>query len=133
MDYVFQVMLLLQSVELLLLYFLVLMGERCLIWYTICYASTIYRGILVQNYQDSCGWSCRIAWFGLQTYTGSAALLILIDVSGLDSRNWWWRGYLGISVPGLITFVLFWFMNLAIGLGGGEALNKFMILTPLFM
>lgn len=74
-----------------------------------------------------------IAWFGLQTYTGSAALLILIGRI--------WPGFLeigggadilGISVPGLITFVLFWFMNLAIGLGGGEALNKFTgILTPI--
>ncbi len=74
-----------------------------------------------------------IAWFGLQTYTGSAALLILIGRI--------WPGFLeigggidilGISVPGLITFLLFWVMNLAIGLGGGETLNKFTgILTPI--
>ena len=74
-----------------------------------------------------------IAWFGLQTYTGSAALLILIGKiwpgfleigSGID--------ILGISVPGLITFLIFWVMNLAIGFGGGDTLNKFTgILTPI--
>lgn len=74
-----------------------------------------------------------IAWFGLQTYTGSAALLILIGRI--------WPGFLeigggidllGISVPGLITFLLFWVMNIAIGFGGGDTINKFTgILTPI--
>lgn len=74
-----------------------------------------------------------IAWFGLQTYTGSAALLILIGRI--------WPGFLeigggidilGISVPGLITFMIFWAMNIAIGFGGGDTLNKFTgILTPI--
>lgn len=74
-----------------------------------------------------------IAWFGLQTYTGSVALLILIGRI--------WPGFLtigegidilGISVPGLITFMIFWVMNIAIGFGGGDTLNKFTgILTPI--
>lgn len=74
-----------------------------------------------------------IAWFGLQTYVGSAALLILIGRiwpafleigGGID--------ILGLSVPGLITFLVFWVMNLAIGFGGGDTINKFTgILTPI--
>jgi len=74
-----------------------------------------------------------IAWFGLQTYTGSAALLILIGKI--------WPGFLeiggglnilGISLPGLIAFLLFWAVSLAIGFGGGDILNKFTgILTPI--
>lgn len=74
-----------------------------------------------------------IAWFGLQTYTGSAALHILIGEI--------WPGYLGIgggaeilgiTIPALITFLLFTVMNLAIGFGGGDILNKFTgILTPI--
>lgn len=74
-----------------------------------------------------------IAWFGLQTYTGSAALLILIsriwpaflDIGGGTE-------ILGITIPGFITFMIFWAMNIAIGFGGGDALNKFTgILTPI--
>lgn len=74
-----------------------------------------------------------IAWFGLQTYTGSAALLILIGKI--------WPGfleigggteYLGITIPGFITFIIFWALNLAIGFGGGDTINKFTgILTPI--
>lgn len=74
-----------------------------------------------------------IAWFGLQTYTGSAALLIFIGKI--------WPGFLeigggteilGITIPGLIAFLVFWVMNLAIGFGGGDTINKFTgILTPI--
>ena len=74
-----------------------------------------------------------IAWFSLQTYTGSVALLILIGKI--------WPGFLeigsgmqilGITIPGLIAFLLFWAANIGIGFGGGEALNRFTgILTPI--
>ena len=74
-----------------------------------------------------------IAWFGLQNFTGSLALLVTISKlwpgfleigSGID--------ILGISVPGLISFTIFWFINVLIGLGGGKILNKFTaILNPL--
>lgn len=74
-----------------------------------------------------------IAWFGLQNYTGSVALLILISKI--------WPGFaqlgggmkiLGITIPGLISFTLFFLVNVLIGLGGGEVLNKFTgILTPI--
>lgn len=79
------------------------------------------------------GGIAAIAWFGVQTYTGAAALSILI------SRVW--PGFsniaggqeiLGISVPVLICFAIFWAMNMAVGLGGGGVLNKFTaILSPI--
>ncbi|MFN0603817.1 allantoin permease [Facklamia hominis] len=67
-----------------------------------------------------------IAWFALQTFTGSQALLILVaqlwpgvmDIGGGAS-------FLGLSIPSLIMFILFWLVNLFIGLSGGEFLNKF--------
>ncbi|HCM90838.1 MULTISPECIES: putative allantoin permease [Vagococcus] len=79
------------------------------------------------------GGVAAIAWLGLQNYTGSLALLILIGkiwpsflLIGGDTN------LLGISVPGLIAFTLFWGINLLIGLGGGAFLNKFTaILNPL--
>ncbi len=79
------------------------------------------------------GCVAAIAWFGLQNYAGSLALLILIGKL--------WPGFLtlgggfsffGLSMPGLITFTIFWAINLLIGIGGGGALNKFTaILNPL--
>ncbi|AEB07735.1 permease for cytosine/purines uracil thiamine allantoin [Coriobacterium glomerans PW2] len=84
-------------------------------------APGIIRGVIV-----------AIAWFGLQNYTGSLALTIIISKV--------WPGFLslgggatilGISVPGLISFTIFWLLNVAIGLGGGGILNKFTgILSP---
>ena len=74
-----------------------------------------------------------IAWFGLQTYAGSQALLILInkvipgfsEIGGGDT-------FLGITLPGFIAFIIFWVINFAIGFGGGDTLNKFTaILNPL--
>lgn len=74
-----------------------------------------------------------IAWFGLQSYTGSVALLILLGQI--------WPGFLeigqginvlGISAPGLITFLLFTIINIGIGIGGGETINRFTgLLTPI--
>lgn len=74
-----------------------------------------------------------IAWFGVQTYTGAAALTILISKL--------WPAYLeiggggevlGITVPELISFVIFWIANMAIGFGGGGILNKFTaVLSPI--
>lgn len=79
------------------------------------------------------GCVAAIAWFGVQTYTGAAALTILLGKV--------WPTYLeigggadilGISVPELISFVIFWIANMAIGLGGGGILNKFTaVLSPI--
>lgn len=79
------------------------------------------------------GGIAAIMWYGLQTYAGSQALLILIGKI--------WPSFLhlgegisliGLSFPGLIAFTIFWIANLAIGLGGGSILTKFTaILNPL--
>lgn len=79
------------------------------------------------------GCVAAIAWFGLQTYTGSLALLIMIGKI--------WPGFLqlggstkilGIGIPGLIAFTIFWLLNVLVGIGGGGILNKFTaILSPL--
>ena len=79
------------------------------------------------------GCVAAIAWFGLQTYTGSLALTIILgklfpgflEIGGGAQ-------ILGIGVPALISFTVFWILNLAIGLGGGGILNKFTaVLSPL--
>lgn len=79
------------------------------------------------------GCVAAIAWFGLQTYTGSLALLIMLGKI--------WPGFLhiggstkilGIGIPGLISFTIFWALNVLVGIGGGSILNKFTaILSPL--
>lgn len=79
------------------------------------------------------GCVAAIAWFGLQTYTGSLALMILIGKlfpgfleigQGIS--------FFGIGVPGLISFAIFWVVNVLIGFGGGSILNKFTaVLSPL--
>lgn len=79
------------------------------------------------------GCVAAIAWFGLQNYTGSLALQILISkifpgfsTLGGDAS------FLGLSIPGWISFSIFCLMNVAIGLGGGGILNKFtLFLNPL--
>lgn len=79
------------------------------------------------------GGVAAIAWFGLQNFTGSLALLVIIG-------NIWPAfltigqgiSILGISVPGLISFTIFWAVNVAMGFGGGKILNKFTaVLNPL--
>lgn len=79
------------------------------------------------------GCVAAIAWFGLQNYTGSLALLILIGKLWPDFLTLGGSfHFFGLSLPGLIAFTLFWAVNVLIGLGGGGALNKFTaILNPL--
>ncbi|EPH8394162.1 cytosine permease, partial [Escherichia coli] len=69
------------------------------------------------------GGIAAIMWFGLQCYAGSLACLILIGKI--------WPGFLtlggdftllGLSLPGLMTFLLFWLVNVGIGFGGGKVL-----------
>ncbi|WP_409272147.1 allantoin permease [Neobacillus sp. SCS-31] len=74
-----------------------------------------------------------IMWFGFQTFAGSQALSILIGKL--------WRTYLtlggdwnllGLSLPGLISFLLFWLFNVALIFGGMGLVGKFAnILSPL--
>lgn len=82
----------------------------------------LFRGIIA-----------AIMWFGLQTFTGSLSIVILI---GKIFPGFLTLGgnfsFFGISLPGLIAFTIFWIINLLIGLGGGSTLNKFTaILNPL--
>ncbi len=77
------------------------------------------------------GGIAAIMWFGLQCYAGSLACLILIGKI--------WPGFLtlggdftllGLSLPGLITFLLFWLVNVGIGFGGGKvSINSLPFLT----
>lgn len=74
-----------------------------------------------------------IMWFGFQTYAGSQALSILIGKM--------WPSYLalggdwdlfGLTLPALISFLLFWAFNVALIYGGMDFLGKFTnILSPL--
>lgn len=88
------------------------------------------RGALFPGILRGC--IAAIMWFGLQCYAGSLAFLILIGkiwpeflTLGGDFN------LLGISLPGLIAFIIFWAINVMIGFGGGGVLNKFTaILTP---
>lgn len=74
-----------------------------------------------------------IAWFGLQTYAGALALVVLLEkifpgFSQLGGDN----AFLGLTVSAGIAFFIFWLINFAIGFGGGSILNKFTaILNPL--
>lgn len=93
-------------------------------------ASYGVRGALFPGILRGC--VAAIMWFGLQCYAGSLALLILLGklwpqflTLGGDFS------LLGLSLPGLIAFLAFWAVNVAIGLGGGGILNKFTaILNP---
>ncbi|WP_342488847.1 cytosine permease [Cytobacillus sp. FSL W7-1323] len=74
-----------------------------------------------------------IMWFGLQTYAGSLAITILIGQ--------FWPAYInlggewtlfGLSLTHLISFLVFWFINLCFSFGGMKALGKLSnVITPL--
>jgi allantoin permease len=74
-----------------------------------------------------------IMWFGLQTYAGSLAVTILIGK--------FWPAYLtlggefnllGLNLPGLLSFLLFWMINVLFIFAGMERLGKITkIVSPL--
>ncbi|MCM3744497.1 NCS1 family nucleobase:cation symporter [Sporosarcina luteola] len=74
-----------------------------------------------------------IMWFGFQTYAGSQALSILIAKMWppfLTLGGDW--NLLGLSLPALISFLLFWLFNVALIYGGMKFLGKFTnILSPI--
>ncbi|WP_316572321.1 allantoin permease [Neobacillus sp. YIM B06451] len=74
-----------------------------------------------------------IMWFGFQTFAGSQALSILIGKlwpTYLTLGGDW--NLLGLSLPGLISFLLFWLFNVALIFGGMGLVGKFAnILSPL--
>lgn len=74
-----------------------------------------------------------IMWFGFQTYAGSQAFSILIAKLWPPfltlGGNW---NLLGLSLPALISFLIFWLFNVALIFGGMKFLGKFTnILSPL--
>lgn len=74
-----------------------------------------------------------IMWFGFQTYAGSQALSILIAKMWPPfltlGGNW---NFLGLSLPALISFLIFWLFNVALIYGGMKFLGKFTnILSPI--
>ena len=52
------------------------------------------------------GCVAAIAWFGLQTFTGSLALLIILGNFGRTFRNWWIIPVFGLRLPELMAFTL---------------------------
>lgn len=74
-----------------------------------------------------------IMWFGIQTYAGSQALSILIGKlwpTYVTLGGDW--NLLGLSLPSLVSFLLFWLFNVALIFGGMRVLGKFSnILSPL--
>lgn len=74
-----------------------------------------------------------IMWFGFQTYAGSQALSILIAKIWPQfltlGGNW---NFLGLSLPSLIAFIVFWLFNVVLIYGGMKYLGRFTnILSPL--
>lgn len=74
-----------------------------------------------------------IMWFGFQTFAGSQAFSILIGKmwpTYLTLGGDW--NFLGLTLPALISFLLFWAFNVALIYGGMNFLGKFTnILSPL--
>lgn len=89
------------------------------------------KGALLPGILRGC--IAAIMWFGFQTYAGSIAFTVLIGKL--------WPGYLelggewnlfGLNLPGLISFGLFWGLNVLFIYGGISALGKFLkVLSPL--
>lgn len=79
------------------------------------------------------GGIASIMWFGIMNTAGTGAMLILIgkfwpaflDIGGGGS-------ILGLGIPAMIAFLVFWAINMVIAFYGGDVLNKFTaILNPL--
>lgn len=74
-----------------------------------------------------------IMWFGFQTYAGSLAVTILIGKLWPDyltlGGDW---NFFGLTLPALISFLLFWVVNVLFVYGGMSILGKFTkILSPI--
>lgn len=79
------------------------------------------------------GCVAAVCWYGIQVYIGAQALTILLGRL--------MPGYLSLGehipflrhrLPIIIAFIVFWLINLAIGLGGARFLNKLTaVLSPL--
>lgn len=74
-----------------------------------------------------------ICWYGIQTYIGAKALEILVGKICPEFLTFGNKiPFVGSHIPIIISFAIFWLLNLAIGLGGGKTLNKLtVVLSPL--
>ncbi|MDX5474917.1 MAG: cytosine permease [Bacillaceae bacterium] len=74
-----------------------------------------------------------IMWFGLQTYAGSIALTILIGKlwpTYLTLGGSW--NFFGLSLPGLLSLLLFWSINVLFIFGGMKKIGSLSkVLSPL--
>lgn len=74
-----------------------------------------------------------IMWFGFQTFAGSQAMSILIGKlwpTYLTLGGDW--SFLGLSLPAMLSFLIFWLFNVSLIFGGMRFLGKFTnILSPL--
>ena len=75
-----------------------------------------------------------IMWFGLQTYAGSIAVSILIGKFWpsylLLGGDW---SFLGLSLPSLLSFVVFWVINILFIFTGMDTLGKLTKLVSPFV
>ncbi|BCN24908.1 allantoin transporter [Vibrio alfacsensis] len=79
------------------------------------------------------GGVASIMWFGIMNTAGTGAMLILIGKfwpAFLDIGSG--STILGLGIPSMIAFLVFWAINMVIAFYGGDILNKFTaILNPL--
>ncbi|RHW34877.1 allantoin permease [Neobacillus notoginsengisoli] len=89
------------------------------------------KGAMVPGIIRGC--IAAIMWFGFQTYAGSLAVTILLGKlwpAYLQLGGDW--SFFGLNLPGLISFLLFWGLNVLFVFGGMGVLGKFTnILSPL--
>lgn len=89
------------------------------------------RGAMLPGIIRGC--IAAIMWFGFQTYAGSPAFTILIGKlwpAYLQLGGNW--DFFGLSLPGLISFLVFWTFNILFVFGGMRILGKFTkLLSPL--
>jgi allantoin permease len=74
-----------------------------------------------------------IMWFGLQTYAGSLAVTLLLGKiwSGYVTLGGDWH-FLGLTLPQLLSFLLFWLIHVFLIFAGINTLGKLAkLLTPL--
>ena len=79
------------------------------------------------------GGVASIMWFGIMNTAGTGAMLILISKFWPSFLNiGGGETILGLGIPAMIAFLIFWAVNMVIAFYGGDVLNKFTaILNPL--
>ncbi|MFC8501250.1 NCS1 family nucleobase:cation symporter-1 [Pedococcus sp. NPDC057267] len=65
-----------------------------------------------------------IAWYGIQTYLASAAVMLLVIKVAPGAKSAAEGGFLGLSMLGWICFIVLWVAQLAVLWGGMEAVRK---------